>query len=353
MEEYNFREYAHKNILTTSEVAEKLKVTRQRLNVIVSSGELTPFKKTPQVTLFFSADVDDYLTKKGHKSRQVEISPPAFFDREGSTFESIDYFKKNRKYLGEIVASYSYFDEVDACLDNFFLPSKTMQYGEILWLDIPGLVLVDSKGKQMWLSGCNCGYGGTGPHGTAEILKLCGFQDKDIQNVFHHRVVKFYKQPTGEVNVDAREGYLIDEKTKGYPNSGSAGLYFHKGHLVILQNDYGSDPEILLQRFRAFIPHPVEVLILPDIEQARDKGYVIPRPNRYMTFNTIVKDLSGKELWLRTEVNHRPIAMQPNLLDLLKACGFNVSNESPIIGWAKTLLRLGTPSIEPIIYTKE
>jgi hypothetical protein len=41
------------------------------------------------------------------------------------------------------------------------------------------LILVDDCGNQVWLSGCNCGYGGTGPWGTFEVLKQAGIFHKD------------------------------------------------------------------------------------------------------------------------------------------------------------------------------
>ena len=41
------------------------------------------------------------------------------------------------------------------------------------------LILFDNKRNELWLSGCNCGYGGTGPHGTYTILQECGLLSKN------------------------------------------------------------------------------------------------------------------------------------------------------------------------------
>lgn len=38
------------------------------------------------------------------------------------------------------------------------------------------LILVDTDGNELHLSGCTCGYTGTGPHGTVEVLDKAGFQ---------------------------------------------------------------------------------------------------------------------------------------------------------------------------------
>jgi hypothetical protein len=42
------------------------------------------------------------------------------------------------------------------------------------------LILTDEHGNQVWLSGCNIGYGGTGPHGTYELLREVGLIPKDL-----------------------------------------------------------------------------------------------------------------------------------------------------------------------------
>ncbi|MEY2195357.1 hypothetical protein AB7942_21865 [Neobacillus sp. BF23-41] len=38
------------------------------------------------------------------------------------------------------------------------------------------LILTDSYRNQLHLTGCTCGYDGTGPHGTHEALNILGFK---------------------------------------------------------------------------------------------------------------------------------------------------------------------------------
>jgi hypothetical protein len=38
------------------------------------------------------------------------------------------------------------------------------------------LILIDKKGNELHLSGCSCGYAGTGSQGTVEILNKAGFE---------------------------------------------------------------------------------------------------------------------------------------------------------------------------------
>ena len=42
------------------------------------------------------------------------------------------------------------------------------------------LIIIGSEGE-IWLSGCNCGYGGTGPNGTRQILEELGVNPEDAR----------------------------------------------------------------------------------------------------------------------------------------------------------------------------
>ena len=81
-----------------------------------------------------------------------EGDPKVFHDGgAGVTNHSTEYFKKLKGKLGAIV-------EIRVSTDRDFTMEIFADAGWVL------------------LSGCNCGYGGTGPHGTIEILRLLGFQ---------------------------------------------------------------------------------------------------------------------------------------------------------------------------------
>jgi len=83
------------------------------------------------------------------------------------TERSIDFFRKHRKKLGRILRVV-----VDGRIDTTF-----------------HMEIVGTKAT-MLLSGCTCGYRGTGPHGTVEILKLAGveFDEQDIFTRDHVQV---------------------------------------------------------------------------------------------------------------------------------------------------------------------
>jgi len=95
-------------------------------------------------------------------------SPHIFHDKgHGVTQESIEYFKGLKGTLGEII-------EINLSQHRHFTMELQCSAGYVL------------------LSGANCGYGGTGPHGSVEILKMLGFQDyrKYEDQIFHESELK-------------------------------------------------------------------------------------------------------------------------------------------------------------------
>ena len=93
--------------------------------------------------------------------------PKTFTDGgHGVTEESIKYFKTLRGKLGEII-------QINLDSDREYVMEINCSVGIVL------------------LSGCNCGYGGTGPHGTLKILEMIGLDSEDYrQKIFSHDHVK-------------------------------------------------------------------------------------------------------------------------------------------------------------------
>ena len=76
---------------------------------------------------------------------------------EGITIESLQFFKDHARQIGRVF-------EIN-------LNHNALFHMEIIGTE--GIIL---------LSGCNCGYRGEGPHGSAAILKRLGILDKAICN---------------------------------------------------------------------------------------------------------------------------------------------------------------------------
>ncbi|QWH64326.1 hypothetical protein EXW39_30320 (plasmid) [Bacillus mycoides] len=84
---------------------------------------------------------------------------------QGVTSKSIRLFEKLKH-------KFSPFTQAKINASNFINPLvQNSEENE----DKNYLVMLDDKGNQLHLTGCTCGYTGTGPHGTLEILNKAGF----------------------------------------------------------------------------------------------------------------------------------------------------------------------------------
>lgn len=93
---------------------------------------------------------------------------------QGVTFESIRLFEKLKH-------KFSQFTQAKINASNFINPLvRDSEENE----DKDYLVMLDDHGNQLHLTGCTCGYTGTGPHGTLEILNKAGF-NVDKRFVFY------------------------------------------------------------------------------------------------------------------------------------------------------------------------
>ncbi|QWH75527.1 hypothetical protein EXW59_01310 (plasmid) [Bacillus mycoides] len=101
---------------------------------------------------------DSYRNKSYFAIRNIP------FD-QGVTSKSIKLFEK-LKY------KFSQFTQAKINASNFINPLiRNSEENE----DKNYLVMLDDQGNQLHLTGCTCGYTGTGSHGTLEILNKAGF----------------------------------------------------------------------------------------------------------------------------------------------------------------------------------
>lgn len=343
----DIRSFLAENLLSTSEAAEILGVSRQRINNLVKSGKLSPVKQSSQGYIFLRGDVE---ALKARNDYNVYFRKPQFIEL-GDTADSMAYFKKHISELNKIDSIYVYFDPIDAAYDWFFLPIG-QYYGKLQRVVTPHLVIRDITEQEMWLGGCNCGYLGEGPHGTESVLKELGLHEQQIKPVFSHRIVKYFFDQDS-IDVITSDGLF---EPSGSSQLGlmddQAFLYFVDNHLVLLQgNTYRTDKVAILRRYRKFIPNPVEVIILTD-EQAQHFSYRGPVdfgiPGlREQLYNTIIRDSSGRELWLRAPVSSQPLSRQESLRQVLQECGFQLA-EPTLLGdlssWLQSVVRRGNPN---------
>lgn len=363
METLNLRKFIEQNVITTAEAAEILQITKQRMINIVRSGDIVPVKNTKQGMLFLRADIDAYKKRRDYGiDDKFNIASVPIYDYSGSTRKSINFFKENRKNIGEIIAIFVYFEEYDAAMDSFYIPSENERYGDLRIINAPHMVIRDISGREIWLGGCNSGYGGEGPHGTIRILNMLkksgdlNISEDDIEKVLYNRIVKIFKDENGKIEFITHESPLEKKKTIFYSNN--LELYYFRNNLVLVQDTHSmwnesdvSDLEI----YQNFIPNPIQVKIFQTHKQAKEEGYVKPGSAfSESSYRLIIFDESGRQVWLDPYVDDtKAISYQNNLVQMLKYCGFDIKPENlveKLRRWVNTNVRK-IPT-DPIIIKK-
>lgn len=342
------------NVITTVKAAEILQVSKQTVSDLVKNSELEPVLSTTQGTMFLRSEVEELYRKRCFGSNPLNRSKinPIFF-QSGATDKNVEFFYKNKDKFSSASAIYIFFHEFDSILNNFYQQAKGFYYGELQRVDTPHMIIKNDNLEELWLAGCNCGYGGTGPHGTERILKEYGIKDEDINEIFSNRVVKYFKNENDEWEVHSHDSELKDM----FKNEVSAGIYLFRNQLALIQ-DYtykvsiDAEPERIIEKYRAFIPNPIEVVIM-NKEQAQLNGFVAPGYfQEEHAYRLIMKDATGRQLWLDTDIDdEKPLYKQNNVVQFLKYCGFELDTNKKLLSETMLSWLNITPrktSLEPI-----
>lgn len=297
------------------------------------------------------------------------------FDRSSNTCKSVKFFKENRTKLSDIIAIYAFFDRLDAVLNNFYIVTDSEVYGDLKRVENPYVVLQDIEGREMWLSGCNCGYTGTGPRGTKSILKILReeetinkyqFTDEFIENISSYRKITMVKKDNINWDITFTNSPFFTSKI----HHNRASLLSFRNNLILIQdpNDLWNDsPVAVIERYRAFIPNPTKIMIFPSDELAIENGYSIYRDygiNRQTAYKIIISDSSGRQIWLNTLINEdKHVLKQITIQSILKYCGFETDENTllndnvdenvikRILSWLNTNIR--SVPIQPIYLKKK
>ena len=105
-------------------------------------------------------------------------------ENSGVTEKSVDFYKKNIDKIGAVIGI--------AC------DART---GEKANLYIFG------SRDAMRLTGCSCGYGGEGPHGTAKILQTLGIAEEEAEKIIYE---SFFIIPS-HIAITNKKERLINE----------------------------------------------------------------------------------------------------------------------------------------------
>ncbi|WP_313559160.1 hypothetical protein [Ruminiclostridium cellobioparum] len=321
MEISSLKNYLRENVITSSEAAEILQVTKQAVNLYVRDGKIECLRNTPNGTLFFKPDVEAYKNRTQKLTGTQKI-----VNYSGTTSKSLQFYRENIDKLSAICAIFIYGQDFDAILDDFYEIEDDFEFGNLRRVVNPTFVIRDINGDELWLGGVNCGYNGEGPRGSKTILKEIGISEEIIEKISYHNVIKLFKDgDRWEVFYHgSRINYV---KTFFEP---SAHIYFCRDRLVLVESfirRWDADPLLLLEKYRAFIPDPREINIFESDKQAIDYGYSMPEIGtfRNAAFKMIITDQSGRQLWLNQHIDRSvSIEKQDKVQEVIKYLGFDL-----------------------------
>jgi len=326
------REWVKASVLTSGEVAQILQVSRQRVLALVHEGSLPVLRAAPGTTLFFRTDVERYLLKRNGLLDTSHVELPAHviaFLRDGPS-TAPKRVQELQPRFGDLHTALAYFDYMDAAMAGFYVLAeedswKDPGYG----IEVARLVLRNAAGEEIWVQGANCGYGGGGPRTTERILSSFGVPQDVMEPLF-----------TDDAVVIVRDGssWQANSRHRTFRQDDAAGHWRHPGtilgfdgrNLVLAEsrlNEWVDAPEatlFMVERYAEFIPSPVEVVVFNDPKQAIESGYwAVPTfGSSQMPFRVILRDSSGRELWLiGDDLNESPAS---TVKDLLSSCGLDV-----------------------------
>lgn len=325
------REQIKREVYFTSEAAEYLNISRQQINNIVKNGGITPIKSTTGGMIFLKEDLDNYSNKKSIENLFV----PKKIIGDGVTRRSTKFFLQEMKDYENIVEVFAYFNTYDAINDGFYTTTETPKRDHVMRIEAPTMVIRYENMDEFWFDGFNAGYGGEGPHGTYDVLIRLGVPKEEAELVFVSNWVKYFKE--GEkwrvINEfrDLRKEYDA-EREWIYDMDLNARICSYNQNLVMVQYHYRKswiedEPEKFLKKYFYFVPMPVSVTLYTK-EMAKATGHYICSTMGETYYQVVVKDISGRELWLEHYVDaNTPINQQSSLANVLKALEIEIPDE--------------------------
>lgn len=333
------RSWIQKEILTPQEVAKILGVSRQQVSNLVAQGKLLPAKSVPGCNLFLLEDIETY---KFEKTRAQMLLPKKILG-SGVTRKCNEFVKNELKDLDRIIAIYIYFDDYDAMLDGFYTTDKIAKRDTLMSIKAPTFVLKYDDLDEVWLRGYNCGYGGAGPTGSEEFLRLIEVPKDIARLVYSSNTIKYYKEGNSwEFTAESRfdnNGVVKPLRSFNRPQ------YIYNNNFVITQDNCGifwrdRDPLSFLKKNEGFIPNPTQITIYNNAK-AFETGHYILSNVEEQYYKVIIKDQSGREIWLDCPFDEKKsISRQVQLKNLFEYLDVDYPTNDNILGTAKKLLGL-------------
>lgn len=316
-------------VMTASEVADLLGVTRQQLVNLEKKKRLLPVVQKKGINLYIKCDVEEY--QKIKSKAQTIIPQPVI--GHGVTQKCYDHIKNELPNKGDIEAIFIYFNYIDAIMDGFYTTYEIAKRDQLMKLNVPTFIVKYSNLNEVWYEGLNCGYGGTGPHGSVDVLTKFFDVPKEIaEQVFYAKYMKLYREGAKwRCICDIREAYKNDGKStyeiESFKSVSKIMLFNNK--LVLLQEKssrYWNEDEArnFLNSNLSFISYAKRITIYPR-DLAIKTGHYINSSVGETIYQIVIEDVSGRELWLNNYVDENtPIHRQDTIGEILRKLDFDV-----------------------------
>lgn len=153
------------------------------------------------------------------------------FRYNDSSLGCVDYVKSVLPHIGNISSFQVYFHDHDIPIQYRDVADVDVYHGEVSKTKSTYLFIArnDKEDTELWLTGCTCGYGGTGPSTTQDVLELLGVKmdysriynekkiiEKDI--IIHHDLNFIVYHPSKENPYQAGEKCLKITATFDHPD---------------------------------------------------------------------------------------------------------------------------------------
>jgi hypothetical protein len=254
------------------------------------------------------------------------------FDFADNPRESLRFFEAHAGEFDEFVQALAFFEDHDALLYGFAAadprsPSPNDD-PRFRWPATARLVLRDRHGAELWLGGCDS-------LASQKVLRMAKFPEHLVKLLFsyrilhldkHHGVAEARKPP-------AEETGRLAALSRRWPDWHSTALLVDGTPTLLLGRTMTSE---LLERWQAegqvWAPAPAVAELHLDDDEAAAAGLRYPGARTWAypaSYNLVIRDASGRELWLDVPVmvDGRPDRRGLEATgDLLTACGFDLGD---------------------------
>ena len=309
-------EQIENDLLFSSEAAEFLGISKQRLAVLEKEGRIKSIKHSNSGTLFLKQDLLNFQHKETFHSTKLK-------SLVGITSTSLNYYDEHKLELGDIYRITIYEYEIDAIHDGNYEKSDNSFGDRLFKLDVPLMIIKGTK-NEMWLGGCTCGYSGIGPSGSVKILTELGIHKPE--DTIGYKIIEYVKINNVWKLSICREHSIDDDIDKKVNMR-----FFSKDEkLVLLQdNDLLSNSQVIntLFMFKDFMPNPYQITLYPNRNEAENNGYFFKSYNEIHTivFQMILEDKTGNQIWLPYYFDPRKIVYEElTIKKVFEMCNFDL-----------------------------